>query len=334
MKRKTWVLGTLLLSFILILCVFALMVWSDTYSNTHYKRTHFYTEPNKNVLKVHYIIHNPNLYDSFIFGSSRVGNINPLKIKNGKYYNMTYSEGLPKEHLLNIQLFLKKNIKIKNLLIGLDEFSYQVPFAKHQHQGLTKAYYEATNTPLPTYYRELYLRFPLPEDRHHFVKKILHKPYVFTLDVSKQKKSYETAEKSFDPKKYETPQYIHNPKFLKPTYYNGNCLDETLQSIQEIKNLCTDRSINCIFFINPIHHKTYEYTNKQLLSKFKEKLATITDFYDFSMPNPISKDNRYWLDTSHYRLDIGDLILKTIFKDKIFVKNFGIHVKKKEGNNH
>ena len=53
-------------------------------------------------------MNNKKKYDSFIFGSSRVGKINPLKIENGKYYNMTYSEGLPREHYQNIKFLIMK----------------------------------------------------------------------------------------------------------------------------------------------------------------------------------------------------------------------------------
>jgi hypothetical protein len=73
-------------------------------------------------------------------------------------------------------------------------------------------------------------------------------------------------------------------------------------------------------------------TNKELFFKFKKELAYITDYYDFTIPNKISQDNRNWLETSHFIPKIGDLIIKTIFENKVFVKNFGIHVEKKEKN--
>lgn len=325
MNIKQWITYSFLLTTFIILVVFSLMKWSDTYSNTHYDRTKFYSEPNKNVLKVHYILTHKDKYDSFIFGSSRVGNINPLKIQNGRYYNMTYSEGLPKEHLLNIRLFLKEGIRIKNLLIGLDEFSYQVSFAKHQHQGLTKAYYKATNTSLLTYYRQLYLRFPLGEDRHHIKKEILHSPIYFTIDISKQKENYENVMKVFDKTKFTSTKHIHDKIFDKPTYYNGDTLQNTLQDIKNIKQICTQYAINCKFFINPIHKKTYEYTNKKLLQKFKKQLQYITDYYDFTGPSYITVHNQYWHETSHYTLEVGDMIIDTIYNNHIY-KNFGQYV--------
>lgn len=325
MNIKQWITYSFLLTTFIIIAIFSLMKWSDTYSNTHYNRTKFYSEPNKNVLKVHYILTNKEKYDSFIFGSSRVGSINPLKIQNGKYYNMTYSEGLPKEHLLNIKLFLKEGVHIKNLLIGLDEFSYQVSFAKHQHQGLTKAYYKATNTPLSIYYRQLYLRFPLGEDRHHIKKEILHFPIYFTIDISKQKENYENAMKAFDKTKLLSNKHLNDEIFDKPTYYNGNALEHTLQDIKQIKQLCVKNDINCTFFINPIHQKTYEFTNKELLKIFKQKLQSITDYYDFTGPSYITTHNQYWHETSHYTLEVGDMIIDTIYQHHNY-KDFAKYV--------
>jgi hypothetical protein len=325
MAIKQWLNYAFLLVLLILATVFSLLKWSDTYSNTHPLRTHFLTEPNKNVLKVDYILRNREFYDSFIFGSSRVGSINPLHIKNGKYYNMTYSEGLPKEHLLNIKLFLEKGIQIKNLLIGLDDFSYKVSFKKHQHQGLTKADYRATHTPYYSYLRELYLRFPLGEDRHHIIKKFKAEKGWY-LDVSKQYESYKKVQESFDRKIYETKEHLTSPKFLEPTLYSGDYMQETLQAIKEIVQICKKDNIQCTFFINPIHHTTYKYTDLAQLNKFKEELAKITPYYDFTLPGKITNDNSYWIETSHYTLEVGDMILKRIFDPKDADKDFGKYV--------
>jgi len=329
MPVKRWLYYALSLTLILLATIFSLMKWSDTYSNTHTKRTDFLTEPNTNVMKVDYILKNRHKYDSFIFGSSRVGAINPLKLKNGKYYNMTYSEGIPKEHLLNIKLFLEKGVAIKNLLIGLDDFSYKVSFALHQHRGLTKAHYLATKTNYLTYLKALYLRFPLGEDRSHMIKK-LKGVQGFHLDISKQYESYKKAEAAFDYKKHFNETYKNNPIFLEPTLYEGNLIDQTIHDIADIVTLCKKNSINCIFFINPIHHTTYKYLDIKQLNKFKEKLAKITPYYDFTLPNKISNNNSYWSESSHYTLQVGDMIIHRIFDNNSSIKNFGIYIPQKK----
>jgi len=326
MKTKKWLLYALLTSFILILSDFILMFWSDTFSNLHTDRTLFYTSPNKNVIKVDYILKNKTKYDSFIFGSSRVASINPLKIKNGRYFNMTHAEEIPKEYLLVIKLFLKSGVKIKNLLIVLDEFSYQVSFEKHQRQGLTKSHYLATGENFFKYCRELYLRYPFRSDRDHIKHKIFGGP-MFIYDVSKQYEYYKAIEKTFSRKLFQTEAHINSKVFNKPTFYNGNTLKETINDIKDIKMICNKNGINCNFMINPIHQKTYEYTNKELLKEFRKQLSYITPYYDFSYPNKISKDNSYWIETSHYTVDVGNMIIDTIYNHKQ-TDGFGRYIQK------
>jgi RNase H-fold protein (predicted Holliday junction resolvase) len=108
----------------------------------------------------------------------------------------------------------------------------------------------------------------------------------------------------------------NDPIYLKPTHYSGNTTIETLQDIQAIVQLCKQNKVQLIVFINPIHHTTYQDTNKQLLYQFKRSLAIITPYYDFSGPNKITKDNHNYVDTSHYTVDIGDQILKVMSRDQ------------------
>ena len=64
-------------------------------------------EPNKNFLKTEYVIRHPEKFDAFLFGSSRVSSIHTDKIEGYRCYNMTYSEGVPKEHLDDLRAMLE-----------------------------------------------------------------------------------------------------------------------------------------------------------------------------------------------------------------------------------
>ena len=91
----------------------------DPYNVFHYKKIRDNgVEPNKNFIKMAYILDNPDKFDSFIFGSSRVGAIHGEKIKNARCYNMTYSMGLPGEHLANLKTMIKNGITPKNIYIA------------------------------------------------------------------------------------------------------------------------------------------------------------------------------------------------------------------------
>ena len=67
-------------------------------------------EPNSNYIKMQYVLHNPDKFDSFLFGSSRTGFVNVEHIPEGKWYNMSYSEGLPAEHLENLRELIANDI--------------------------------------------------------------------------------------------------------------------------------------------------------------------------------------------------------------------------------
>lgn len=310
MKAKKWVGVISGISVTVLILSTSLLIWSDSYSILHSQSTDFIDEPNRNFLKVEHILANPDRYNSIIFGSSRVGAILPSNIKDAKVYNMTYSEGIPREHLLNLKLFIQRGVKVKKVLLGLDEFSYQVPFEKHQQQWITKAHPLATKSSWFTFYAFYFFRLPTQHDKRQFLKKFIHPEQTITMDIENQEAFYNkflTLPKSF---RHDDPIY------LAPTLYHGNTLNTTLQDIRDIVNLCKTQNIELIVFLNPIHHKTYMHTNKALLNHFRRELASITPYYDFSGPNAITTDNRNFVDTSHYTVDVGDCLLQYMNQSK------------------
>jgi len=328
---KKWTTKALIILAILMTLIISFLYITDTYSIRNSQPNECFSIPNQKYLSTQYILNHKNKYNTFIFGSSRVGHINPSLIKNSKTYNMSYGEGIPHEHLLILKLFIKNNIKIKNLIIGLDEFSYIVSFTNHQMSFRGKSHYLATNESLSSFYGFYFLRKPNSQDIENFKRKFLHKAYNDDINRACQfifKQNQFFHNKIF-PKKNSTTKYIL-PTSPISTFYNKEIFNNTLKDIQEITEIAKQNNINLILFINPISMQKYAYTNEELLFKFKEELAKITDFYDFSTQTDISRDSRYWLDAFHYTLDIGDLIIKTIYNNKVYVKNFGIHVKKQE----
>jgi hypothetical protein len=328
MKPKKWVLISLLIIMLLLIFNTLLMVWIDSYSIAHPKQDHYYCEPNRNFLKTEYIRSNPTLYDSFIFGSSKVGAINPYEIKEGHFYNMTYSAGIPHEHLINIKLFLRSGVKIKHLLIGFEEISYLEPFAKRQHQGITKAHPLATGNSWLSQYLYYFFRFPAKVDRTNLMTKLFHPDRTVTMDVFHQKSYYAQLTQQFQNRDINETEYVQQPKFSIPAGYHGDELKGTLNDIKEIIQVCRANHIDVKFFINPIHNVTYEATDKALLTKFKYSLAQLTDYYDFSGPNSITRNNLYWSDTTHYDIRVGEYILESLYHYGKPPKDFGIYVHK------
>lgn len=97
-------------------------------------------EPNKNFLKTEYVIRHPDRFDAFLFGSSRVSSIHSDRIEGYRCYNMTYSEGVPKEHLENLQVMLEHGVRPKMVLVGVDSISYMIDPAIHEDNRLRCPY--------------------------------------------------------------------------------------------------------------------------------------------------------------------------------------------------
>lgn len=257
-------------------------------------------EPNHHFVKMRYLLANPDKYDAYCFGSSRVGNIDLTKIDNGyRYYNMTYSEGLPHEWLNDIKILLKNQVKVKQIMLGIDDFSFRADPALHESQYLRIPYREDN---VKTYLSYL-LKMPSKPARTDG-KESIYDIYDSGRPLHPQPDAEIEA---------NTAKHLADEKFTKPVAYDGNRIKQTIADIKEIQAICEQNHIALIVFINPIHFVTYRANNLDEFNAFKRELAQVTDYYDFSGENEITTNNYYYYETSHYRPLVGDKIVHRIF---------------------
>ena len=335
MNSKKWILKYIAISFIFCISIISFNYYEDIYSIFKNDYSEVAHEPNQNFVKMDFLIKKQHSFDSFIFGSSRVGHINPLGIENGNYYNMTYSEGLPYEHLSNIKLLIEKKIKIKNILIGLDDFSYEVNPLSHKQQPMRQPHYltDINSMSELSFYMYYLFKRPSVSDTIKVVKQIvLDTTYpTFNYDIYKTGLPLVPLEK-VNSIENNIKQHINDKKFMEPTRYVGDRIKETIKSIEEIVNLSKKYDFNLLIFINPIHKTTYLDTNFNNFQIFKNELVQLTDYYDFSGLNRITTNNYYYYETSHYRDIAGELIKQRLFKSEN--NNFGIYVSKNNIDEH
>lgn len=300
------------------------MVWNYTFDTSGLFDRDFSkkrVEPNQHFVKMRYILSEPHKYNAFCFGSSRVDSIDLEKINNGlRYYNMTYSVGLPAEWLEDLRLFIEHNVEVRQVIIGLDEFSFRSDPESHKTDWLRLPYKE--HGLLETYLSYL-MRSPK-----------------FSADVPEDKLCY------FDI--YNTGRAIHpwvdeaieaNPEKhlekmskLKQDPVSGDRIHKTIAELKELKNLCDENGIELIVLINPINAIRYRANNINELNEFKYLLVQITDYYDFSGINEVTSDNFNYYELSHYRPIVGDKIVDRIFHGGS--DDFGYYVTKKNVEGH
>ncbi|MHC1744325.1 MAG: hypothetical protein AB9873_15000 [Syntrophobacteraceae bacterium] len=280
-------------------------------------------ELNSHFVKMRHLLGNPAKYDSLLIGSSRVGKIDVRRLGDGRYYNLSYPVGVPGAHLEDITMLLAKGMRIKSILMGLDDFSYKVDPAGHRHVPLTHPYGSWLENLY--FYTEYLLKIPrmryIKEYRDKRKVKIYYDIYETGMPLHKQED--ERIERNVQ-------AHVNDRKFASPCYHRGDRIEETIKDIEEIKAVCEYNNIKLYVFINPIHKTTYIDGGPNTFDEFKRKLVQIVDFYDFSGLNSVTIDNYCYYETSHYRYFIGDFIIARIFNDNSVQvpEDFGVLVNK------
>ncbi len=278
-------------------------------------------EPNKNYMKMHNVLTHPDKYDSFLFGSSRVGFIDVGKLEDGVYYDMMYSEGTPREHLDNLKVMISHGIIPKHVVVGVDDISYFVDPDFHQNQ--------------------LY-RLPCPWDGTLSDKAGFYLRYFDLITLSQSLEVMkEHAEKDYDPdyqmRLLETgtenldipPAFNYDgAKAWWSDYYYPR--EQVLTEIRELVDLCREHDIELKVFTNPLHALTYAKDIDNGYLVFLEELAEVTPYWNFSGFNGVTLDYSNYYETSHYCPAVGDMMIDSIYKGKtdkkLLSEGFGMYV--------
>lgn len=308
---------------ILLLAMIATICWNYVFDTSGLFNRDFCVkrsiEPNQHFVKVRYILSEPQKYNAFCFGSSRVGNIDLEKIGNNlRYYNMTYLEGLPAEWLVDVQNFIKYDVDVKQILLGLDDFSMRVNPETHKKQWVRISY----TKDIRTYFSYLFRRPCRPDLQYGLQGSI------FDIYGTGRPLHPEVDERI----EADIQKHLADDKFAKPIHYEGNRISETIEEICQLKKLCDENGIELVVFINPINAVTYRDNNLQEFNEFKRQLAQVTDYYDFSGLNDITTNNYYYYETSHYRPLVGDMIVNRLFNKGN--TDFGVYVTEDNVENH
>ncbi len=273
-------------------------------------------EPNKNFIKMTYILENPDKFDSFVFGSSRVGNIHVENIPDSHCYNMTYSNGLPKEHLDNIRTFVENGIIPKKIYLGIDSLSYTSDPSENligyrmPYEYLTENYLEFFKNYLD----------PAVVGRAAFE--------VMSKDTAKEKDNTRFYEYGWNSDYNKKTKYDF--KNAEPSIGKVMRMEETLSEVKEIVKICKENGIELAVFTNPMYSVTYKASLEREYMTFLEKLAEITPYYNFSGYNDITLSSANFIDSSHYTAEVSDMLIDCMCKgkvdEKLYTQGFGWRV--------
>lgn len=281
---------------------------------------------NERYIKTKYILDNLQKYNSFIFGSSRVGTLEGENLKEiGKFYNMTFSGAVPKQVSETLKIFIENKIEIKNIILGIDDFDF---YKNPEDSELIpyKISYLNLNNNYIKFLKYYLLKNPL---------NIVNKEYIFGKIKTKRDIIGSGKWISEDKDKIIEDDFdVHKSKLakIKINSSSNNRIFKTIQEIKEIVDLCKENNINLTVIYLPLYEKTY-LANRELIEESKKEVLKVTSFWDFAMLDKYTTDEYYWYEESHYRPILGRKIFKRIYKDKFtgdseYDKNIGIYKEK------
>ncbi len=313
-----------------LLCVGAANYLGDPYGLFRRDFSNQFLLPNQHFIKVRHVVNHPDRYDCFVLGSSRVNGIDVRKIRDGRCYNMTLAGGIPREHLNNLRYMLTQGVTVRTVLLGLDEFSYSVRPDIYLSQPLRYPYPPVIHEKVLPYYLKYLFSIFSGE-----VWKRVWNGYASKRDGRNRDDAvydmYETGI-TFSPQTEEAIERDPGKHALSPVFSDRGMardevvnMDGVLEDVRAIVELAGTHKIRLVVFINPAFWRRYLYTDREAFLSFKKKLSAITEYYDFSGLNEITKNPYYYYGLTHYRLKLGDLLVARIFgDDKVVVpEGFG-----------
>jgi hypothetical protein len=267
MSYSKWFKITALSTISLLVFVVAINIIFDTFGvylilfefnkNKRINPSMFEPRYNQRIYSSELIFRDPDRFDSFLFGSSRISVIDTTKIITGRFYNTFYPQGIMAEHLSLIKTFLKKGVKIKNVIIGLDEYSFISRIGEHDNQLLYIMHPDVSGQSRENIFLRYFLRLPRPFEissgfNSLFKNNCELKPQIndtglWMFWLSKEKEIAAVGN-SFSP----DDDFVYSP-FI----FDQQLAREVFSQIDEIKLLAKKNNFSLIIFFNPIYAQRY-----------------------------------------------------------------------------
>ena len=298
-------------------------------------------EPNKNYTKMVYIKKNPEKFDSFIFGSSLAGMVNPENIPDAKCYNMTHSGGVVPEFEANLRTMLKAGIVPKKIFVGLETGCYtDLPQNRNGDRMRVSYEYSQTN---PLDFWGLYID---PAVNIDALRTVISTNIISDLEKEAFTRDYYANGGypyygftwEFDREKAESDLRNSKERFQAAVRSNSLSaehyayMDEALSSMKNIVDLCEENEIELTVFVCPVYFETFEKASRETgFIEFLKELAEITPYYSFCGFNDYTEDPAsYHEDRSHFLVELGDVMIDSMCKgindEHLLSQGFGVHV--------
>lgn len=282
---------------------------------------------NPRVGKIEYLDDHFEEYDSYIIGCSSTSSF-PVDTLNDYYganfYNLIMygADMLDVEETVN---YITQNYRVKNLVLNV-----YIDNAAHYNVGedlrQNRMHPRVTGRNGAEFYLDLLFLDPtyaLNKVRDWYNDTELSQSFdVFDVTTGAYDKRARDSEPIRDLDSYldAYPVFSDYPEHWSKL----TAIDETVDSVARIRDVCVENGINFTVVTAPVYADYMEQFDQNEVAEFYERLAEVTDFWDFAVSS-VSCDPRYFYDATHFRNSVGDMALARVFgDDSVYVpENFG-----------
>ena len=255
-------------------------------------------------------------FDSYIIGSSCSASYSTAELNeylDARFYNM-FVYGSDIQDYRDHAAYLLEHYEVKNLLLNLN-LTEAVTYGTGEDDINYRMHALATGKNLPLFY----LRYAFASSQYaidkvsaYFRDTFLPQSFdVFDAATGCYDKRVRDVEKIGDPDVYQAAHgadfYFSHPGAEELPY-----LDECVQAIADIRDMCAEKGVNLLVVCSPAYAAQLDAYGEAALRRYKTAVAQTVDFWDFSC-TPLSYDSRYFYDASHFRNAVGTMVLAEIF---------------------
>jgi len=318
MNNRKWIKLVLLFSLLNIVFLGIVNYISDPFNVFHTTVFKKQFQMNERFMKIEYLEENFNKYNSYMFGSSRIGTTTTKTVEkyipNSKFYNLSVQNTNLYDHLMHLKYFVKRKYSIENLYLQLD-ITDMASYGNDGSRYLIKLHPYVKGEPLSLFYLQ-YLTGVFYKNIQEKIKlNINNQEYDKTmyLDTGIWIAPKREEAISENCKEYVKHEETFNAGERKKLVINN--LSQIKSSLSEIKNICKKHNIHLYVFIASHNKNMMDLIDLKSYISFLKVISEVKDYYDFSGYNSIAIDNCNFYDYGHYRPYVGSLIAAKIFND-------------------
>ncbi|NLD87068.1 MAG: polysaccharide deacetylase family protein [Clostridiales bacterium] len=287
---------------------------------------------NPRVAKIEYLKGHSDKYNAYIIGSSSAASYNPAELKEytgDDYYNL-FVYGCDTKDYRGFADFVANNCDVKSIILNLG--MNEATDYDYGNNSLNECehYLASGENPLKFYLKYAFCnpKYSLEKITSYFKDTYLPKPFdVFDVESGCYDKRVRDAEKIGDMDNYIS---LYKDVFAQgENTTNLPYIEACVESVRYIKSLCEERGIELTVCFSPVYISQWKSAEPEAIREYKERMAKVTDYYDFSLTS-VSYDSRYFYDDTHFRNAVGSMMLAYIYGNKdIYVpEDFGAYVTK------